>query len=336
MRRFCVWATAAVATCVWSLAGAWGADGHRTVGALAQKLLEGSRADQEVRALLGAISLADAALWADCAKGVRPDETRANELVYASAGRFPECQVFETAQAQAEMIDFVRRNLKNCNPEPHEEDCHRQYHYTDLHLQQSKYRLGVVGAREDDIVAGITAAIRVLQGKAAAQPFVIKDKREALLMLAHYAGDIHQPLHVGAVYLNAAGQRINPDKSGFDLATETRGGNELMVETRRLHSLWDEVFPSQRPDRINAAWLARAKAVPATGTDIEQFSTIWATESLRQSREVFRLVTFAPRVEKQWPTNLPSDYPARMALVKKAQLTAAGAHLAEVLRLVWP
>ena len=76
--------------------------------------------------------------------------------------------------------------------------------------------------------------------------------------------------------------------------------------------------------------------MPATGTDIEQFSAIWATESLRQSREVFRLVTFAPRAEKQWPTNLPSDYPARMALVKKAQLTAAGAHLAEVLRLVWP
>jgi hypothetical protein len=336
MRRFLVWTIAAVASCVCSLAGAWGADGHRTVGALAQKLLEGSQAGREVAALLGELSLADAALWADCAKGVKPDETRANELVYASTGRFPECQVFETPQGQAEMIDFVRRNLKNCNPEAHEEDCHRQYHYTDLNLLQPKYRLGVVGAREDDIVAAITAAIRVLQNKVAAQPFMIKDKREALLILAHYVGDIHQPLHVGAVYLNAAGKRINPDKTGFDLATETRGGNELMVATRRLHSLWDEVFPSQRPDRINAAWIARARAVPASGTDIERFATAWATESLRQSREAFRLVSFAPRVEKQWPTSLPSDYPARMALVKKAQLTAAGAHLAEVLRLIWP
>src|SRR5688572_18017638 len=107
MRVFFVWATATFAAAACSLAGAWGADGHRTVGVLAQKLIQGSRADQQVRALLGEISLADATLWADCAKGVKPDEARANELVYASAGRFPECQIFETPQGQAEMIDFV-------------------------------------------------------------------------------------------------------------------------------------------------------------------------------------------------------------------------------------
>jgi hypothetical protein len=336
MRRFFAWALAAVAACVSGPAGAWGADGHRTVGVLAEQLLSGSRAEQEVRALLGPLGLADAAIWADCAKGVKPDEARPSELVYASRGRFPECQGFETPAGEAEMIDFVRRNLKSCNPEPHEEDCHRQYHYTDLNLLQPEYRLGVVGAREDDIVAAITAALRVLQGKAAAQPFDFKDKREALLVLAHYVGDIHQPLHVGAVYLDTAGKRIDPDKTGFDLATETRGGNELMVAQRRLHSLWDEVYPSQKPERVNHAWVTRASAVPATGPDLERFSTLWATESLRQSREVFRRVSFAPRVEKQWQVTLPNDYPARMALVKKQQLTAAGAHLAEALKRVWP
>jgi hypothetical protein len=122
----------------------------------------------------------------------------------------------------------------------------------------------------------------------------------------------------------------------LDLETETRGGNELMVQTRRLHGLWDDVYPSQRPQRIDATWVDRAKAVPPTGADLEQFAAIWATESLRQSREAFRLVSFGPRVERQWATQLPSDYPARMALVKKAQLTAAGAHLAEILKLIWP
>lgn len=336
MRRVLACAIAAVATSICSQAGAWGADGHRTVGVLAEKLLEGTHAGAEVRALLGTLSLADATLWADCAKGVKPDEANPSQLVYASAGRFPECQIFETPQGQAEMIDFVRRNLKSCNPQPHEEDCHRQYHYTDLNLTQPVYRLGVVGAREDDVVGAITAAIRVLQGKAAPPPFAFKDKREALLVLVHYVGDIHQPLHVGAVYVSAAGRRINPDKTGLNLGTETRGGNELMVAERRLHSLWDEVGPSQRPSRVDAAWVARAKAVPATGSDLEQFSTLWATDSLRQSREAFRLVTFAPRVDKQWPTSLPNDYPARMALVKRVQLTAAGAHLAEVLERIWP
>jgi hypothetical protein len=336
MPKILVWSITLLAVCVGPRAHAWGADGHRTVGALAQQLIADSHAAKEVRALLGELSLADATLWADCAKGVKPDEAHPEKLVYGSAGRFPECQIFETPEGQAEMIDFVQRNLKNCHPEPNAEDCHRQYHYTDLNLLQPTYRLGVVGARDDDVIAAITATIRVLQGKPAPVPFEIKSKREALLLLAHYVGDIHQPLHVGAVYLNLAGKRVNPDKSGLDLQTETRGGNELMVDTRRLHALWDDVSPSQRPQRINAAWVASAKAIPATGTQLEQFSKLWARQSLVQAREAFRLVTFAPRVDKQWPTTLPSDYPARMALVKKTQLTAAGAHLAEVLKLVWP
>jgi hypothetical protein len=300
------------------------------VGALASKLIAGSHAAAEVKTLLGPISLADAAVWADCAKGVKAD------LVYGSAGRYPECLIFETPQGQAEMIDFVRRNLRKCMPKPDEEDCHRAYHYTDINLPQVRYQAGLIGARDDDIVAAIQAAIRVLKGGPAPAPFDIKSKREALLVLTHYVGDIHQPLHVGAIYLSAAGNRLNPDANGLDPKSSTRGGNELLVNTRKLHSLWDEIAPSQRMERIDAAWIARAKALPATGADLDQFATIWATDALRQSREAFRLVKFAPRKGAQWETTLPQDYPARMALVKKTQLTAAGAHLAEVLRLVWP
>jgi hypothetical protein len=332
MRRILLAWAAIAGALLCDYASAWGADGHRTVGALAAKLIEGSRAAMEVRALLGEISLADAAVWADCAKGVKPD------LTYGSAGRFPECQVFETPQGQAEMIDFVRRNLKNCSPAPDEEDCHRQYHYTDLNILQLRYQAGVVGTRDDDIVSAITAAIRVLKGELAPPPFDVKGKREALLILVHYVGDIHQPLHVGSVYLNQRGGRINPDKNGLDPSSATRGGNELIVQTRKLHAIWDDIYPSQRMDRIDAAWIKRAKAVPDTAANTDQFAALWATDSLRMSREAFRLVKFAPRTAQaqQWPTTLPNDYPARMAIVKKAQLTAAGAHLAEVLQLVWP
>ena len=315
-------------------AGAWGAEGHKTVGALAGKLIEGTRAGTEVRTLLGDLTLADAAIWADCVKGVNA------ELVYANPGKFPECAIFETPQGQAEMIDFVKRNLKACDPKPGEEDCHRQYHYTDVNPPQPQYKLGLVGTREEDVVGAIGATIRVLQGQPAPAPFNIKDRREALLMLVHYVGDIHQPMHVGSLYLSNAGDRLNPDKSGLQPSSETHGANALVVkevdQTRKLHAIWDNIARSQHMDRIDAAWLAKAKAVPPTGTDPTKFAAVWANESLRQSREAFRLVTFAPSDGKQWPAKLPSDYPARMALVKKAQLTAAGAHLAEVLKLVWP
>ncbi|WP_409362753.1 S1/P1 nuclease [Bradyrhizobium sp. CIR18] len=33
----------------------------------------------------------------------------------------------------------------------------------------------------------------------------MKDKKEALFVLSHLVGDLHQPLHVGAVYLDSAG-----------------------------------------------------------------------------------------------------------------------------------
>src|SRR5271154_5672227 len=51
-------------------AGAWGAEGHQTIGAIADSLLIGTNAEKAVREILGAEKLETAALWADCVKGV--------------------------------------------------------------------------------------------------------------------------------------------------------------------------------------------------------------------------------------------------------------------------
>jgi len=40
--------------------------------------------------------------------------------------------------------------------------------------------------------------------------------------LAHYVGDIHRPLHVGAVYLDALGKPVNPNVGTFDQKTSIR------------------------------------------------------------------------------------------------------------------
>jgi hypothetical protein len=174
---------------------AWGPDGHHTVGAIADNLIAGTYASAEVKKLLGSLTLQDASVWADCAKGIDPNRN----YTYQSAGRYPECMVFETPKLEAEMSDFVRRNDKNCNPKPGEESCHKQYHYTDVAIQHDKYDRKFVGTRDDDLVCALVAAIYVLKGEPAPAPFNFKDKREALLVLVHYVGDIHQPLHVGAV-----------------------------------------------------------------------------------------------------------------------------------------
>ena len=51
-------------------AHAWGPDGHHLVGAVADKLIAGTHAEQEVGAILGTLPLRDAAVWADCANNL--------------------------------------------------------------------------------------------------------------------------------------------------------------------------------------------------------------------------------------------------------------------------
>src|SRR5215831_19015652 len=139
-------------------AGAWGPEGHHTVGAIADRMIAGSRAATEVHALLGALSLEDASVLADCAKGVDPDS-----LTYTGFGA--ECQVFETTAGKAEMIDFVRRNSTNCTIKRGEEVCHKQYHYADISIAHDHYDPRFEGARDDDVVKAIEAAVDVLKGK---------------------------------------------------------------------------------------------------------------------------------------------------------------------------
>jgi hypothetical protein len=320
-------------------AQAFGPEGHKTVGAIADRLLAGTRAAAQVQALLGGIGLQQAALWADCAKGIDP----ARDYAYTSAGRFPECSVFETPASEAEMSDFVRRNDTNCPRKPTEESCHKQYHYTDVAIQRGRYAPGLAGTRDDDIVGAIRAAVAVLKGAPAVAPFAIKDKREALLLLAHYVGDIHQPLHVAAVYLDAAGRRVDPDAGTLDPATETRGGNQIITvdafsQTRgpNFHRVWDNVPATLTVSRIGPAWLAQARAVPATRGSALGWSAAWASETVVRARPAFAGLRFGSKQADLWTVTLPAAYTTQMNDIKRTELTRAGARLAQVLRDVWP
>ena len=160
------------------------AEGHRTVATIADKLLQGTPAGDEVRKILGGVSLADAAVWADCAKGVD-----ASTLVYKASATHPECAPFETPAGEAAMVDFVKRNATSCHPKPDEEICSTSSITTrSLHCAPADYQPSYVGARDDDVVHAAAGAIAVLQGGVAPAPFSIKDKREALLILVHYGG----------------------------------------------------------------------------------------------------------------------------------------------------
>jgi hypothetical protein len=310
---------------------AWGPDGHHAVGAIADKLIAGTHAATEVKAILGDISLKDATVWPDCAKGIDP----AKGYTYQSPGRYPECKVYETPEREAEMSDFVRRNDTNCSPKPGEESCHKQYHYADVAIQHNRYDRTYVGTRDDDIVSAVVAALHFLKGEPAPVPFNFMDKREALLVLTHYVGDIHQPLHVGSVYLNAKGKLVNPDSGTFDHKTETRGGNSITVAGtgKNMHSMWDAIPNSLT---VNATLLKQVKAVPAATGQIFDWPTAWATDTIMQSHLAFKGLKFSTLQNSHWTTTLPATYNKNMDSIKKKQITNAGAHLAQLLQALWP
>lgn len=314
---------------------AWGPNGHQTVGRLADELIAGTPAASHVRELIG-ISLQQASVWADCAKGVTPNAE--GRLAYrGDPARYPECDPFTSPEGQARMVDFVSRNLKSCNPQPGQEDCHKQYHYTDVALQRDHYARGYVGTSDHDIVAATAAAIAVLRGQPSPPPLHIKDPSEALLLLAHYLGDLHQPLHVQSVYLDARGQVVDPDQGAYDPATQTVGGNAIVDATHNLHSEWDGVPDALKPDRLGSTGVAEARRVPPTPGEVSTWPEQWATDTFRAAGPAFAGVSYAPEDEhRHWSATVPEGYAATRAGLQRAQLLKGGARLAQLLQAIWP
>lgn len=310
---------------------AWGATGHMTVGTIADQLLAGTNAGRQARKILGS-NLRTAAVWADCAKGVGEKSFK-----YSGDGHYAECAIYENDASKAQMEAFVKRNTTNCNPPPGAEKCHRQYHYTDVAIERDKYAKGLAGTSGQDIVSAISAAIAVLEGGASPAPFRIASKKEALRLLAHYLGDIHQPLHVAAVYLDRDGKAVDPDQGTFDPATETRGGNDLLRGTSKLHGDWDSVPAALNADKLLPGALAEARAVPASAGPMAGWSTLWATETLIEGKAAYRDLTYSKEdAAHHYQVTVPAGYSALRAQIQRKQVIKAGARLAEILKTIWP
>jgi hypothetical protein len=318
-------------------AGAWGPQGHQTVGAIADALLVGTRARLEVRKLLGTESLQTAALWADCVKGV----TERPPYRFVVNPRYGECAPFQTAVGKRAMVAYVKRNLSGCHPSAAQEVCHKQYHYADVAVQRDGYARPQIGTSDHDIVSAVAACIAVLQGKRAPAPFAIASKKEALRLLAHYMGDLHQPLHVGAVYLDAVGHQVDPDAGVFNEDSATRGGNLLLDGTKKLHGEWDETPAALNVAAFKVSGSQLARAVPPTTGSLADWPTIWASDTLLTSHEAFAGLTFGAEVnrgtaQRRWAVTEPTGYLAARAALQKQQIVKAGARLAQLLQALWP
>jgi hypothetical protein len=191
------------------------------------------------------------------------------------------------------------------------------------------------------VVSAINAAIAVLTDKTPPPPFAIRDKKEALLLLTHFVGDLHQPPHVGAVYLDPLGALVDPDAAHqIDPATETAGGNSIQDENVILHAEWDDI-PFDIGLKATSELMDSARAVPADAAPMDGWAAGWATDTLKVAQEAFKDLSFCPKVDGKWPVSYGSPekhmaYLRRMDEIKRQQLAKAGARLAEILNTIWP
>jgi hypothetical protein len=254
---------------VWS----WGFEGHRVVGSIADKLLK-PNAKRQVQQILGErLDLRKVAPWPDCVRSVvRHDDGSFRYEVNPEHLEFEvPCTPFNSAEERARMVDYAARNWFTCPEAP----CHTTFHFVDVPIQENGFDRSrhQVGTNDHDLVAAIGAAIALLSDQPIPPPFpfALKDKKNALFLLAHLVGDLHQPLHVGSVYLDENGKRVDPGGP----ETETAGANFIQDQNINLHHEWDDI-PTDLGDASTRELMETARATPQTEGPVADWPSIWA------------------------------------------------------------
>jgi S1/P1 Nuclease len=219
---------------------AYGPTGHELVGGIADKLIANTQAAQKIYALTDGITLERASVIADEIRAW--DKNGVDDL-----NAFP--HYAEHPKIDNQLREFWRANPPTQDPKS-PTPSHHWFHYTDVPvLSSQKYADGKTGRSQWDIVHMIAYCVDVLHGDVPEDNPRKITKPIAVILLAHYVGDIHQPLHVGAEYFNRAGQAVDPDKGQGGI--EDEGGNTVFLHLFRgvlsginhrglkLHGFWD-------------------------------------------------------------------------------------------------
>jgi len=238
---------------------AWGPEGHRLVGRIAQSLLN-------------------------------PDaETRVQSTLLPG----------ETIASMASWADEIRSTRKETEP----------WHFIDIEITGSGLNMGRDCPRGNCVLGKITEFRKTWRDPQAAPT----DRREALLFLIHFVGDMHQPLHCAD----------NNDKGGNSTRVEFEG------DRMNLHHLWDSALLDHMPaeDSLFDAW---SHAITAADQAEWPRGTVedWAEESFHAAKVVVYGGVFGS--PGQVP-QLGDNYERAADRTVEQQIEKAGVRLAAIL-----
>jgi S1/P1 Nuclease len=293
---------------------AYGPTGHEMVGAIADERLARTSAGAKVYALLNGFTLEKASVIPDEIKGWDKKGVDDPRSFHYSAHR----------NIDRQLRDFWRANPPTPTVDPGAPS-HHWFHYTDVPVVPAqRYRDGHAGRRKWDIVHIIPFCIQVLQGRVPEQNERRITKPVAVILLAHYVADIHQPLHVGAEYFDERGRVVDPDKDRAALGDE--GGNTFTLELsdepprrrgihkKKFHGFWDydavnalflQTPGTLRKGELQAVIEPRKRELShemathepnnwriSPNVPVDNYAEIWADEILPIAREAYARLQF--------------------------------------------
>ncbi|MDT4897498.1 MAG: hypothetical protein QOH25_2575 [Acidobacteriota bacterium] len=264
----------------------YGAHGHSLVGAIADKRLAKNKpVAARVKQILDGLTLEQAATLPD---SIKTWDTRPQGF-----------HVTGHPEIEAQLRAFVKANRVGSHPS------HHDFHFTDVPVfGDEEYASGEVGRSDFDIVHMIPFCIRVLKGEEPETNDRAITKAVAVILLDHYFGDIHQPLHVGAEYFDASGNPFEPTTTNQGFADQ--GGNKLTLFTLvkgkeksagKFHTYWDsqtvENAFGSAPNSTVAKPLANKEPAnwKLTG-GVETWAEQLANEIMPLAREAHTRLTF--------------------------------------------
>ena len=249
---------------------AWGDNGHQTVGKIASLRIKPQTAERIAQILKPGETLANIASWADSVK-YRIGKTDPDEDTNA-------------------FLQDIAHNEKNS-----------EWHYDDLPLDCKDYKTCTGFTPDNDVVHMLNVCIRTLQGHP--DPDHPLSERNALKLLVHFLGDMHQPLHIGCGFIDVNGTHgaiviaRNPEAIRQKKFPSDNGGNQLVIDNdkKKLHAYWDfdlvtslmQLTEKPTPDALGSFLkeTVRPKSNWNPRGPIDTWGAQWATDSLQQSRD---------------------------------------------------
>ena len=308
----------------------FGNTGHKTVGQIAQLRLADTNTLARIKLILrSGETLSNISTWADTVKDEKKFKPQATN-------------------SDSDTENFYRNLINKTN---------RTWHFVNLPLgctgyQDQKCRKFT---SKTDIVQVINFCIRRLRGDTLPPGVAKLTKRNALRMLVHLVGDLHQPLHVGAGYINVNGQDGKIEFARDPIAIlendyfSDLGGNALLIKNEdsdNLHSFWDTDLVETAMGDQSIFQFSTSLNTPApadwesTGS-ISTWAAQWAGDSLRVSRtNTYNTIRITKEVvvddHTKYLVTKAGNYKNQNVPIIEQQLAKGGYRLAKLLEAIFP